>query len=89
MLFVCAMLTTAFCGVMIAAGRRVAPAINIPAGLITAYLVVTAMTTVRPPAAGLRWLTLSLPLVALAVGLISLRGLVVVSAPEPTAVGGD
>lgn len=72
MLFVCAMLTMALGGVVIAAGWRVTPGINIPAGLITIYLVVTSLTTVRPPAAGSRWLTPSLMLVALGVGLTSL-----------------
>ncbi len=54
MVFVYAMLTTAFFGVLIAALRGVAPAINIPAGTLTAYLVITALTTVRPPFAGSR-----------------------------------
>jgi len=72
MLFVYAMLTTAVLGMVIAAGRDVAPAVNIPAGLLTSYLVVTALTTVRPPAAGSRWLDMDAMLVALAVGLTSL-----------------
>jgi len=37
----------ALAGLLIAALRGVAPAINIPAALLTAYLVVTALTTVR------------------------------------------
>ncbi len=69
--FVYAMLTASVCGMVIAAVRGVAPAINIPAGLLTSYLVITALTTVRPLAAGSRWLDLGAMLVALSVGLAS------------------
>src|SRR5687768_7564460 len=69
--FVYAMLTMCVGGVLIAAVRGVAPALNLPAGVLTAYLAVTALTTVRPPAAGARWLHLGGMLVALAVGLTS------------------
>jgi hypothetical protein len=72
MLFVGAMLTMCAAGVAMAAGRGVAPALNIPAGVLTAYLVTTALTTVRPPGAGSRWLTLGAMLVAFAVGLTCL-----------------
>jgi uncharacterized membrane protein len=72
MLFVLAMLTMASCGLVIAAGRGVAPAVNIPAALLTSYLVITALTTVRPLAADSRWLDVGAMLVALAVGLSSL-----------------
>lgn len=72
MVFVVTMLLMCIAGLVVAAGRGVAPAINIPAALLTAYLVVTALTTVRPPAAGSRWLDLGAMLVALAVGLASL-----------------
>ena len=72
MLFVAAMLTMATFGLMIAAGRGVAPAVNIPAGLISLYLVVTSLTTVRPPAAGAHWLHVGAMLVALATSLTSL-----------------
>ena len=46
--FVYAMLVMSLSGAVIAVGREGA-AINIPAGLVTAYLVVTALLTVRPP----------------------------------------
>jgi uncharacterized membrane protein len=46
--FVYAMLVMSLSGAIIAVGREGA-AINIPAGLVTAYLVVTAVLTVRPP----------------------------------------
>ena len=71
MLFVYAMLTMSVGGLVIAAGRGVAPATNIPAALLTSYLAVTALTTVRPPAAGSRWLAIGAMLVALGVGLTS------------------
>lgn len=68
-LFVYAMLAMALLGMVIAAGRNVAPAINIPAGLLTSYLVITALMTVRPPVAGSRWLNPALMLVVLGVTL--------------------
>jgi hypothetical protein len=69
MLFVYTLTTMALMGAMMAAvwGRQ--PASNIPVGLLTAYLVITGLTTARPPSAGSRWLDLGLMLVALAVGL--------------------
>jgi hypothetical protein len=71
-LFVYAMLAMSLLGMVIAAGRNVAPAINIPAGLLTSYLVITALITVRPLMAGSRWLNPALMLVALGVGLTDL-----------------
>jgi uncharacterized membrane protein len=47
-LFVYAMVTMALLGAAIAMIRGAAPSINVPAGLTTAYLVVTALMTVRP-----------------------------------------
>ena len=70
--FVYAMLTMSVAGVTIAAVRNVVPALNVPAGLLTAYLVITSLTTVRPPAAGARGLHVVAMVVALAVGLTSL-----------------
>jgi len=72
MLFVYAMLTMSVAGATIATIRGVAPAINLPAALLTAYLVVTALTTVRAPLGGARWLHRGAMLVALAVGVTSL-----------------
>jgi uncharacterized membrane protein len=72
MLFVCAMLTMSVAGVAVAAGRSVAPALNVPAGILTAYLVVTSLTTVRPIASGSRALHVGVMLVALAVGVVAL-----------------
>jgi hypothetical protein len=72
MTFVCAMLVTCAAGVSVAVGMGVAPALNVPAGVLTAYLVVTGLATVRPPSAGGRWLDRGALLVALAVGAASL-----------------
>jgi hypothetical protein len=60
-------------GFLIAAGRNVAPAANVPAALLTGYLVLTGLTTVRPPAAAVaRRLDPGLMLLALAIGLVSM-----------------
>ncbi len=83
-LFVYAMLVTCSVGALIALVRGVAPAVNIPAAVLTAYLVVTALTTVRPIGVGPRWIDGGLMLVALSVGLIDLR-----FAVEAIANGGE
>lgn len=70
MLFVYTMLTMAVFGMIIAVARSKAPEINIPAGLITSYLVVTSLLTVRPlPAESrlARWVDVGAMLVALGV----------------------
>jgi len=72
LVFVFAMLPMCAAGFTIAAVRDVAPAINIPAALLTAYLVITSLTTVRPLASGERWLDLGAMLVAFCTGLASL-----------------
>jgi uncharacterized membrane protein len=71
MLFVYLMVAMATLGMVITIVRGVAPVANIPAGLLTITLVVTALTTVRPEA-GARWLSIGAMLVLLAVGLASL-----------------
>ena len=65
--FVCAMVALALTGGGMAAlqGDELTACV----GLLTAYLVTTALVTVRPPAAGARWLNLGAMLVSLAVGL--------------------
>src|SRR5688500_6348864 len=69
MLFVYAMLVMAVFGTLMSLVRGVAPAINVPAGLLTAYLVITALTTIRPLERGARGLHVALMLMALVVGL--------------------
>jgi hypothetical protein len=66
-LFVYSMVTMALLGAGIAAVWGRAAATNVPAGLLTTYLVVTALTTVTPARAGSRAFTLALMLVALGV----------------------
>lgn len=48
-LFVYTMVTMAILGMTLAIGRNKAPDTNVPAGLFTSYLVITSLTTVRPP----------------------------------------
>jgi len=63
MIFVYAMLTMSIVGATLAVLRDKAPATNVPVGLLTAYLVITALTTVRPPAGDSRRLDFALMLV--------------------------
>ncbi len=70
--FVATMLVMSVGGVMLALGRNAAPFINVPAASITAYLVITSLTTVRPLASGGRQLLVALSVLAMAVGLASL-----------------
>jgi hypothetical protein len=69
MVFVYAMLVMCAAGFTIAIVRGVARDVNVPAALMTAYLVVTSLATVRPPAAGWRPLHVVAMLVALGVAL--------------------
>lgn len=69
MLFVYALTTMAVVGAMMAAVWGRAPAANVPVGLLTAYLVITGLTAVRPPAAGSDRLDFGLMLVVSAVCL--------------------
>ncbi|MCI0455849.1 MAG: hypothetical protein L0Z62_02565 [Gemmataceae bacterium] len=66
------MLTMSVAGITIAAVRDVAPAMNIPAGVLTAYLVVTGLVTIHPFAWWSRRLDVGAMLVALAVGVTCL-----------------
>jgi uncharacterized membrane protein len=80
-IFVYAMLVMSLSGAVMAVGRAGA-AINIPAGLVTAYLVITSLNTVRPSSPGSRQLDRGAMLAAFIVGLIS-----VVSAFGPLGGG--
>ena len=71
MLFVYVMLALSVTGAVMAIGGKW-QTVNVPAAVLTAYLVVTALTTVRPPAAGSGWLNVGAMVVALAVGLLCL-----------------
>lgn len=88
LVFVYAMVTMALMGALLAGLRGKAPASNVPMGLLTAYLVITGLTTVRPPSAGLRRLDLPLMLVVLTVGLALVAfGVVALASPTGTLSG--
>jgi len=88
MVFVISMITMALMGALIAAVHGVAPFGNIPIALLTTYFVITALITVRPPAAQTRRLDLGLLLLALAIGsALFAFGLVAVSSPTGTLRG--
>ena len=72
MVFFFTMLTTVLFGMSIAILKGVAPAVNVPAGLLTAYLVVTGVATVRPVQVSARWLNTVALFVALGVAFASL-----------------
>lgn len=71
--FVSAMLVMCFAGMLIAATKSVAPAINIPAAVLTAYLVVTGFAAVRPPRARVTRFEGGSLLISLGIGLVSLK----------------
>ncbi len=72
MLFVYAMVVMSVLGAVMAAVWGVAPQSNVPAGLLTGYLTITGLVTVRAPAGWSRRLDISLMLVVLAVALFDL-----------------
>ena len=85
MVFAYSMLMMAFFGAAIAASKANQwTSVNVSAGLVTFYLVITGVTTVRPPAAGAQWLHRLGLVVALAVGLTD-----VTLAFEAIAAGGS
>jgi uncharacterized membrane protein len=67
-LFVYAMLTMSLIGASIALIWNVAPEVNAPVGFLTAYLVITAIGTVKPSLAGSRGTSIGLMVVPLAMG---------------------
>ena len=88
MLFVYAMLVMALVGATLAVVMNKAAASNTPMGLLTAYLVITGLTTVHSPATRSRQLDLGLMLVALAVGLALVTfGAAAVASPTGTLEG--
>jgi len=81
--FVYAMITMALVGATLAAIGNVAPAANVPVGLLTAYLVVTGVETVRDtPSLGRRF-EVGMMLLAMSVGL-ALATFGFVAALQPT-----
>ena len=87
-LFVYAMVTMGLMGAALAIVHDKQPASNAPVGVLTAYLVITALTTVRPRSAASRRLDLGLMLVALTVGLtLFASGTVAAASPKGTLNG--
>ena len=82
-LFVYAMVTMALGGATIALVRGAAPSINVPAGLMTTYLVLTALTTVRPRSATSRALDRGAMIFGFVVGLASVISGIVTLATIP------
>ena len=83
LLFVYAMLVMCAGGLTMALVRDLAPATNVPAALLSSYLVITSLLTVRPPMAASRWLNPALMIVALTVGFMSLGfGLEAIASPD-------
>lgn len=72
MAFVYSMLVMCAFGVVVSAAEGVAMALNIPAATLSAYLVVTSLITVRPPARGGRAIQIAAMAVAAITGLIEL-----------------
>ncbi|HEU4995844.1 MAG TPA: hypothetical protein VFT29_13550 [Gemmatimonadaceae bacterium] len=68
MVFVYAMLTMCAFGFVLALGKTW-QVINVPAAIMTAYLVVTSLATIRPPATGSR-LARWLPVIAMSVAFV-------------------
>jgi len=73
MTFVYTMLVMSLSGAVIAVGRPGA-ALNIPAGLVTAYLLTSALATVRPRSAGVRRLDRASMTAAFVLGAASIAG---------------
>jgi hypothetical protein len=70
--FVVAMLVMAVGALLIEVVRGASPAINVPAALLTAYLVVTGTTALRPPSARFRRLDRGGTAIALGVAMVTL-----------------
>jgi hypothetical protein len=64
------MLVMCAAGGAVAVARSVAPAINVPAAVITAYLVITSLAAIRPPTRGTPALLTVGMFVALGVGVV-------------------
>lgn len=83
-IFAYAMLVMSLSGAVMAVGRARA-AINIPVALVTAYLVITSLATVRPPSSRSRRLDRTAMVAAFAFGVGSLLVLITGAAEGRTA----
>ena len=86
LLFVCAMLPMCAAAVALAISRGAAPALNIPAALLTAALVITSLTTVREPSPVTRVADAASMLIALLVASATLV-FGIEAARSPTGLG--
>jgi hypothetical protein len=76
------------CGAAVAMAVVKGQAINVIAGLLTAYLATTAMITVRPPATASRLRDIALMLMALVLGLVTMTaGFAAVASPTRGLLG--
>jgi uncharacterized membrane protein len=66
--FVYTMITMGLLGAWLAATHNKAPEANVPIGLLTTYLVITGLITVRPPRVGARAIDSALAMLALSIG---------------------
>jgi uncharacterized membrane protein len=88
LLFVYAMVTMALGGAVIALVRGAAPSINAPAGFTTTYLVITALTAVRPGSPRLRRIEAAAMAFGFTMGMVSvLSGLVTLATATGAARG--
>jgi len=71
MVFVYSMLTMCTMGAILAVAHNKGPSINVPAALITASMVVTALTTVRPPSTLTRRIDLAATIATLSVAIVN------------------
>src|SRR5271166_1730761 len=85
LLFVYAMLTMGFSGSILAL-RLSLTNMNVLGGFMSAYFVVTALTTVRPPSAWTRWLNGAGLLVVIALSVIDI-GFKALASPDGTLNG--
>jgi uncharacterized membrane protein len=80
--FVYSMVTMALVGAAMALVRGKAPEGNVPIGLLTTYLVITSLITVRPPKTGVRRLEIGLMVVVMAISIVLVTfGVMAVSSP--------
>ena len=87
LLFVCAMLTMGISGSILALRQSLTNA-NVMGGFMSAYFVVTALTTVRPPSAWTRRLNVAALVVALALTLFQTAlGVAALTSPRGTING--
>ena len=87
-IFVYSVVAMTLTGSVLAIVRDAAPGANVPVGVLTAYLALTSLTTMRPPSIGARPLDMSMLLVAVTVsGTLLAFGISVLSSPTRTLYG--